>query len=245
MEPKPTGITLPMWAKVSMVLVTIVLLALGTIYLMGISERGRWERYAAKLRDAGEPLTFEEIEARRADLPDERNSALVIEAAFEKFPPDPDSSSYLRSLRDVLPPEDYLEGVPQYVIDDARVFIEKHRPLLNALRPVMDMPIGRLSVAVAKKPFDMPMTSFRRVYTVSSLVRLDAILRLLEGDAGEAVDATVLQLHIAGSLNEYPNLIGHLGEIGYDRLGLDTTQDLLRAGEVVEGNLLRDVGKTR
>ena len=239
MDTEPTGFRLPMWAKVLMALVTIVLLGLGTIYLMGISERGRWERYAATLREAGQPLTFKEIEARRADLPDERNSALVIEAALKKLPIFPNPTPYVLILGSRPPKDDLVEGIPRYAIDDSRAFLEKHRPLLDALRPVMDMPTGRVTITHAEIPYETLLPSLAGLRTVSKLARLDAILRLIDGDTGGAVDATILQLHIAGSLNEYPTLIANLVELACDRLGLRTIEDLLLVGEVSESDIVR------
>ena len=235
-----------MWAKVLMALVTIVLIGLGTIYLLGIVERGRWERYTATLREAGEPLTFEEIEARRAEVPDERNSALVIEAALEEFPPHPtdrDAPVYVFVFGNHRPKVDFPAGIPRYAIDDSRAFLEQHRPLLDALRPVLGMPTGRVTVDFAENPLETTLPNLAGLRTAAKLSRLDAILRLIDGDTGGTLDTAVLQFHIASSLNEYPSVIGHLVAMACDRLGLRTAEDLLRAGEVPEAALIR-LGET-
>ncbi len=228
-----------MWAKVLMTLVTIVLLGLGTIYLLGIAERGRWERYAATLREAGEPLTFKEIEARRADVPDERNSALVIEAVLEKFPPDDDPPPYVLVLGVDAPEVDFFKGIPRYAIEDSRVFLEKHQPLLDALRPVLKMPTGRFSVAHAKNPLNTLLPNLHGSRTAARLARLDTILRLVDGDAGGAVDATILQRHIAGSLNEIPSFLSHLVQRACDRVALESVEDVLHAVAAPEADLVR------
>ena len=85
----------------------------------------------------------------------------------------------------------------------------------------------------------MLLPDLSSVRTTSKLAALDAILLLIDGDPGGAVDATILQFRIADSLNEYPTLIGNLVQMACSRLGLQTVEDILRADEVSEADLAR------
>ncbi len=107
-----------------------------------------------------------------------------------------------------------------------RAFLEQHRPLLDALRPVLGMPTGRVTVDFAENPLETTLPSLAGLRTAAKLSRLDAILRLIDGDTGGALDTAVLQFHIASSLNEYPSVIGHLVAMACDRLGLRTAASL-------------------
>ena len=68
----------PWGVKFLIVLVSLVLVAGGVVYLLGRASNARWLRYAEKLRADGSPLTFDGIEAKRTIIPDDQNSALII-----------------------------------------------------------------------------------------------------------------------------------------------------------------------
>ena len=69
----------PRWLKALLGIGVLILLIVGTVFLLGVAATARWERFAAGLRDRGQPLTFAEIEALRATIPEDRNGARVIE----------------------------------------------------------------------------------------------------------------------------------------------------------------------
>ena len=75
----------PWWIKLLLGLVGLVLAGVATLYTLGAAATSRWEQYAASLRAKGQPLTFEEIEAQRAAIPDDRNSARIIERLADRI----------------------------------------------------------------------------------------------------------------------------------------------------------------
>lgn len=244
METEQTGFRMPWWAKVLMGFAVLVLLGLGTVYVMGIAERGRWESYAASLREAGEPLTFAEIEARRAEVPDEENSALVIEDALKKYPPNPSEFEVLDGVLVVgydVEWEDTSQPIPRYSIEPSQAYLEKHRARLDALSPILERPTGR--VARNSRLLATP-SSFRQVV---KLARLDSVLMLVDGDWANATDGAVLQFHLAASMDECPHFFGPLTAQHCDYLAMKTTGDILRAGMIAEAELLRlrEVLRTR
>lgn len=237
-EPQ-TGFRIPWWAMVLMGFAALVLFGLGTVYLMNIAERGRWEEYELTLREAGEPLTFEQVEARRADVPDDQNSVLVIERAMTQLRGDMSTHRFLHKSRSNFARAGLFETVPRFAIDDAQSFIEQHRPVLDALAPVMEMPTGRVTIGYANNPFLTALHYVSDAQTASRITRLDAALRLIEGDTQGAVDATLLQLNVAGSLNEHPCFVGGTVERDCVRRAIMSIEDILRVGETSDRSLLR------
>jgi len=242
---------LPSWVKVAIVVVAFAVIAAVVLHLLTGAATARWERYAARLRSGGVPLTFDEIEALRTEIPDERNSALVIERLSDRL--DGIRKNRWDTDRVVLvfgrDDPDFFKGIPRYHIEPSREFLEQHRELLDELSVLHDMPTGRFEFPdePADNVLSMIIPYLSSIRTAAKLEHLDGALKLVEGDLEGAAETVRLQFHIAATLDEHPTVIGRLVQISVEALTAQVMENILRVGELEERTLaeLMDIVDTR
>ena len=226
------------WVKFLIGAAMLVLLIVGGVYMFGWAETHRWERYAAKLRAAGEPLTFEEIDALRTPAVGEPNGALVLGQLREALESIGKSAHEEEDL--VLgrkgPDIDFFKGMPRYAIEPSRAFIAEHRGLLDELSVLPSLPAGRFGRPVTDNVFAVyePLAALR---DAGKLQFLEATLKLIDGNLTGATDCVHIQFCIAGTLNEHPSIIGSLVQTAIDATALNSVENILRVGEVDEATL--------
>lgn len=235
---------------VSAIVVGLPLLAGGTLYILGRMATSRWEAKLAELRAKGEPITFEEIERRRATVPDELNGALIIEELSDLLGGPVDGSRPEGGLQaDAVPdhvlifkpaPElDPEGGTPRYAIDASREFLQEHVDILTRLGALDDRLTGRFTFAVAPIPVMTLLPHLTPVRNAAKLIRLDAALKLVDGDlTGACVDAKRL-FHLAGTLRDEPTVISRLVSVAVQAAAAATIEDTLSAGELDSSELTR------
>jgi hypothetical protein len=228
---------IPWWGKLIGTLVLLALLGLGTIYLLGVAATRRCERYYAELEAAGEPLTMEAIDARRAELPDEKNGALVIDRLFDELEKVKAESEWVFVLGSRDPCTDFFTGVPRQAIEPSREFLAEHQELLEELESLADKPTGRFELGLPEGPLNSILPSLTPVRTAAKLERVSGIVKLVDGDLEGAAHTSILGFHIAGTPNEHPTVISALVEMACDALPLRATESILRVGELPEQTL--------
>jgi hypothetical protein len=73
------------WRKLALVLLGLLLIGFAVLETAKLRSRAQWKRCADAIRAKGEPVTLAELEALRAQVPDEQNGALVIERLADKL----------------------------------------------------------------------------------------------------------------------------------------------------------------
>ena len=226
----------PRWVKLLLVAVTLALLGLGTLHLLGRASTARWQRYAARLRSGGDPLTFEEIEARRSKIPEELNGALVIERLSEALNNmgearwDVDSAVLVfGGGRDGV---DFFKGIPRYRIEPSRSYLEEHRDLLDKLSVLRDMSAGRFELPLDADHMPTALPNLSPLRSAAKLQYLDSVLALVDGDVERAAAKVRVLSHISGTLNEQPLLIPQLVQISIDAFTKRGIENILRVGRV-------------
>ena len=230
----------PWWIKLLLGLVGLVLAGVATLYTLGAAATSRWEEYAASLRAKGQPLTFEEIEAQRAALPDDRNSARIIERLADRFKElgdsHPDPAVLIFGSRKGN--DDFFEGVGRTRIDASRRFVEQRRELLAELETLRDKPTGRFDIRYDKSnPILTLLPHLSGLREKSKLARLDGMLHLIDNRPERAVSDFELQCRLAGTLFDEPTLISRLVQIAIEAQACRTVEDILRVGEVGDETL--------
>ena len=93
---------LPGWAKAAIVVAALAVVAVVVLHLWTGAATARWERYADALRSGGTPLTFDEIEALRTEIPDQQNGRRCrhtrVDALVNSTPGSTDSELALDSV---------------------------------------------------------------------------------------------------------------------------------------------------
>ena len=226
--------------KTLMVVGAITAVALITLIALTSMSRARWERYAAALRNDG-PLTFDEIEAQRTKIPDERNSALVIEGLNDLL--NEAGQDWWAADESVWPIKgngpDFFSGIARHQIEPTRAFVNQHRKLLTKLAVLRDMPTGRFPIPTEEivKPDELLFGSLAGFRPAAKLEYVDCALRLTDGNLEQAAEILHLQFHLAATLDEYPSVIGRLVQIAVEAMSVRGIENVLRVGELEEQTL--------
>ncbi len=232
----------PWWIKLLLGLIGLVVVATGALYGFGRQATARWETYADSLRAKGQPITFKEIEARRSVVPDDLNSARVIEGLAEDIKKLGEASN---NNYDILvfgggrDGERFHDGVERRYVEPSRQFVETQGELLQKLQALRDRPTGRFDVHFEETPLFTLLPHLTELRSLGKLLRLDAIIALIDNDIDRAVEDAVLQYRIAGSLHDEPMLISRLVQIAIEALSVNTVEDILRTTTPQDASLAR------
>ena len=120
-----------------------------------------WQAYMAELRASGEPLNFDEIEARRSRPPDGAPTAAhVIKQVTEGIEavPGPISRGVLGMNRELK--IDFFAGIPSQAIQTTRDYMATRRPVLEELSEIATLEPGRFAISYDGRGYEM-MTRFQ------------------------------------------------------------------------------------
>ncbi len=231
----------PWSVKLLIVVVGLFVFIVGGLFVLGRASTARWQRYAAKLQADGDPLTYRQIERRRTIVPDERNSARIIEGFMDDLEAMSDvpvvGSVFVFAKRSSG--ADFFTGILRSGIEPSRVFCEQQRPLLKKLTALRDFPTGRLEIdyAGAKNVFEILLPILTSMRAAAKLAHLDGMLKLIDQDLNGAAETAQLQFALAGMLNEYPTILGRIMQIVMEALAVQTIENTLRVGQLRDANL--------
>lgn len=189
-----------------------------------------------KIRAAGEPTTFAELEARRRRIPDDRNSALALKPLLARVPKELPYLPYTgygadwSALGERLSPE-MMDAIGRYLNQQA-AFVEE-------LRRALVSPEGGLPVAWAADGFSTLLAPLAPHRACAKLLTLDAAYKAQRGDTTAAVEGARTALHVGGAVGDEPTLISQLVRIAIDSLAVSSLQNALALGEPDEASLNR------
>ena len=134
---------LPGWAKALIASGVVLTICILVVHILGVAAAGRWNRYAASLRESSGALTFEEIETLRRPAVDGQSAVEVLERVAKRI-----------GARGPYPPEvlifggrssaiDFTEGLSVAEVDATRQFLDQHTEVLEDLSVLPDLPPGR------------------------------------------------------------------------------------------------------
>ncbi len=245
----------PGWLKTLIVLLVLAMMGFGTVAMMSHLATRKWEQYADSLRARGEPITLEELQARRPIIPDEQNSARVIERFAAELDQRgriqvPDNVLVLgqRSMLRVGDDEievggksaldvDFFRGIPRHTVEPSRQYFETQEELLEILAALRDMPQGRFDIQVAPNPIHTLLPHLTGVRQAGKLVSLQHTVQLISGDSESAYDNLELSFNIAASLAEEPFTISQLVHSACQRLALQQTENHLLLADMSDAQL--------
>ena len=230
----------PWWVKLTLGVLVLAAISLGLVYFLGRASTARWERYAARLREGGVPLTYKEIEALRTQIPDEQNGALVIKRLTEqlsKVEPTWEQRFVLifgrRSDK-----ADFFTGIARHQIEPSRSFLEEYSDLLKELAILREMPTGRFEIDYTENPLGTVLPHLTPVRTAAKLLHLDSVLKLIDGDMEGSAATVRIQARISATLDEHPTIIGRVVQVAIDAKTLRTIENIMRVGELDEQTLV-------
>jgi hypothetical protein len=214
-----------------------------------------WEQALAEVEATDPEWRWEDIEAKRAKIPDEENSALVIVRLRDSgllkeqtsnrhkfdFEPNP-ASSVGGSVGEPLPmPDEVFEEHITTVLGDlpaevrlspavaravARELARDRQAVAEALR-IADMPNGRHPIQVTPDFISTLLPTIQYSRTVANLTSLEATRLAEAGDATGALRAVRACLNVARSTGDEPFLIVMLVRIAIDTIAVQKLERVL------------------
>ncbi len=187
---------------------------------------------------------LEEMEAKRAKIPDGENSALEIEEASRHIP----ASWPLRTgqnqansvLRFADVPVDVRLGDP--LATELRAELAKLPQGLIEARNLADMPRGRHAIAYAPGVISTLLPHIDACRNIARVLQADAALRANDGDIDGALDDCRAILNVGRSIGDEPFLISQLVRVVLQGMSLKSAQRALAQGEASEAALAKYQG---
>ncbi len=220
----------PHWRR-RLIVGVLLLLVLGVGYVLWWyqSSLKRLERAMADADRLDPGWRFEELQAKRAAIPDDQNSALVVLSIGNSFAKlGPWSTDEAQQLLESRTPPVQLSAEQTNVLrgefEGAAVGLTRARRLLN-------LPRGRFPVAF----------SGEQVAPVRGTIRLlefDATLRAQDGDIDGALQSCRAMMNAARSLGDEPTAIAVLVRIALRAVALQHVERVLAQGQASETELL-------
>jgi hypothetical protein len=160
---------------------------------------------------------LEDIEAARAVVPDDENSALAVKEASRLLPRDwPGADDLGRFIRMTQKP-------PRLQLSDEdaawlRAAMQRSRPALREARKVADLPKGRYPITYKRGFVSTLLPDLQNGRQVVFLLQLDLLLQAQDGDIKGAVRTCLAQLNCARSVGDEPLFVSQLVRMA----GVDT-----------------------
>lgn len=217
----------------TLVIVALVLAVAvgGTLAVLDMVGSSALSREIKAIRDSGQPVTLEDLNALRPDVPDDRNGALIIQALadrLEKLGKDwqKDESLPLLGRGDLPVPGEVYPAATVAAIRSAReqgaallVEIDRLREPLRGCFP--DRAVGSMG---------LPQLSPCR--SAAKLKALDCLAKACDGNLDAAAMDSLVIVNLAGVVHDEGSLIASLVSAACDHLALSALQRSLAAGEV-------------
>jgi hypothetical protein len=181
-------------------------------------------------RDPGWRL--EELEAKRAAVPDAQNGAFVVLAAARHFPKDWNwvGQPIYDELHEI-PPAAQLH--PRHVAE-LQAVLKALAPAVQEARKLVDYPKGRYRITWADDFFGTLIPHIDHMRGVVHLLEADALLRSQDGDADGALASCRAMLNAARSLGDEPLAITQLVHIACRAVAGTTAERVLAQGQPSE-----------
>jgi hypothetical protein len=187
---------------------------------------------------------FDDIEKAREQIPDDRNSALIVLKAHQHIPkewhnatlvkgPDGRDTFLDNRLREASPC-----GLPSATVrKELKDHIENAGPALTEALKLVDLPKGRYPVDWKLNPQKI-LLPHQDARLVGHLLALEASRRAYDGDIPGALVACRATLNAARSVGDEPLVIPQLVRTGVDYIAVETAERVLGQGQVGDDNLV-------
>ena len=225
------------------VLVALLVVLPVTAYVgLEIYGRASLNRAVRAAREGGEPLTFEEIQARRRVWPPEQDGGLVfaaLRARLAELQKDKEVLEALPILGNVLPPP-LGHRWPVGVQATAMASLATMSKEIEGIDRLRGYAGGSLPFAIPKdadaaiKAGESEQGDLR---FAAKLKALQAVFRAIQGDTSHAADDVTVMVRLGGLLSDYPALTSSMVKIAVDALAVDTLQQVLAVAPVAPAEL--------
>jgi hypothetical protein len=248
-ERTPLRLPGPTWPKRFLIGASVLgLLAFARAYLAVFLDMELREANAeAERLDPGWHIP--ELEAKRAHIPDEENSALVLLAAKELMPPKWPFWDHREMAQDRTAEEEFhilqegFENLSPIVqlderqVDALRKELERAEKALAVARKVIELPYGRYPITYSKDVHSTPMDNMQGARFMGSVLVDDALMRAQDKDLNGALASCRGVLNCGRSLGDEPRLHSMLVRLALNNIARRQVERILAQGEALEAAL--------
>jgi len=194
---------------------------------------------------------WDDIQASRRTIPDDKNSALTVERVAALLPGGWDAPLYNRltpaTEMDIGSPtaEERFQQLAPNEVPDAQI-LEAFRKVLDLTedarreaQKLADQPKGRLVLPPDFDYLNGPIPLLSEIRTVARLLGIAAQMRAAEGKYDEAIVLDRCLLHAGGAYGDEPLVICQLVRFAVDDLAVEHLQRVLGQGEASPAELER------
>jgi ABC-type transport system involved in multi-copper enzyme maturation permease subunit len=174
--------------------------------------------------------TFSELEDKRAVIPDEENSSLLIREIHARLPGDWEiarNQKLFEQLQDLDPAKQLNDHQVKILTD---VF-ENNESVLMLARRLAVMSRGRAPITWSKDGLFLMLGDAQDSRTAANILRYDALLRSQENDTDGAVDSCRAIINTGRSVGDEPALISTLVRIAINGVAHGTLERSLAQGQ--------------
>lgn len=189
-------------------------------------------------REAGEPVTYAEIQARRAPITgDGETVADVISRIAELVvaSPGPTSQGVFGDGDGVI--GEFFDGISSEKIERSRKYLEARRPALLGLDAIANMEAGRFEISYEGNYIDAFISQAPPLRRILKLLLLDATIKLIDHDTEAAVAHVPLFFRIISPLVHEPDMIAQLTRMAAAQSSAKILQSGLRVGTLDDATL--------
>jgi hypothetical protein len=214
-----------MWVGLS-VLITIGLIVGGYAYYCHTVDQELQEAIA-KVDQEDPGWRLEEIEAKRAVVPEDRNAAVRVMAACKSIPKNWLTDALDRELED-LKPEKQLNP-QQIALLEAE--LNRLRPALAEARKLPAYPAGRYPITPGRNPLKTNLDDMQRARNVARLLDYDVALLGQKNDPAAALRSCRALVNTARSVGDEPSVIAQLVRISCLQVAYFAVERALAQGQ--------------
>jgi hypothetical protein len=192
-------------------------------------------RAAVEELDRTEPgWRLRDLEAARAVIPEDQNSALVMIEAYRLLPPDWQPTTILDRFKDV-PPQMRLDDLEAA---DLRDELAKLQAPLAEARKVATLPNGRYPITFPRNPGAVDLHDVQHARHVAGFLQCDVLAQAHDGDSNGALRSCRAQLNAGRSIGDQPLMIPQLVRIAAVGITFKSAERVLNQTEPDPKDLL-------
>ena len=191
---------------------------------------------------------YDDILANSEQIADADNSTLVLMSAAASLPQNWPSTpaSHARSREIVYEPSNLLDPLPRRLerlpsnrrlnsrsTKELRLELDALASVLDRARPIVHLPRGYIAVSRKRNHVQIdPPAHAIAAYDIGRLLFCDAVMRIHEGDAAQALDRVRGIINTGRSVAGEPSWYSHLVHLSDNRLALNALERILGHGSI-------------
>jgi hypothetical protein len=210
--------------------VVLLLVAAGFAqrYMQQARAQALLEQAMAELDESDPGWRWNELEAARPSLPDDRNSARTLMSAYRLLPKGALDYKVMQRFDEMPPPPELLDSERLALLQKE---LRAASAALAQARKLEGMPAGRHVLNLAPNPLATLLPDQQNTRAITSLLQYDALDLANKGKAREALLSGRAALNAARSLDDEPFLISQLVRIACVSVAMGSIERTLALGE--------------